>query len=154
MKLHKARRSFGAELNIAPLIDVVFLLIIFFMTVAEFARIETEEVELPVADRAKVEESAPPGRLVINVDKDGHLVISKHRADFATLQKWLHREAQAHRTGEGEVNVEVLVRSDGRADFGRIQDIMLECARNGIWKISFAALHEERPAESGSGGMP
>ena len=139
------KRRTGLHLNMTPMIDVVFLLIIFFMTVAEFSRIETEEVELPVADEADVEETVSAKRVVINVDKDGHLVVAKHRVDFPTLQKWLRGEAKRYRTGKGEINLQGLVRSDGRADFGRIQDIMLECARNGIWKISFAALKDQRP---------
>jgi len=150
---HLPKRRTGLHMNMTPMIDVVFLLIIFFMTVAEFSRIETEEVELPVAEAAAVEETVPPGRVVINVDKDARLVVAKHSVDFPTLQKWLQSEAQQHRTGKGEINLQVLVRSDGRADFGRIQDIMLECARNGIWQISFAALKEQGPETTGLGGL-
>ena len=147
------KRRIGLHLNMTPMIDVVFLLIIFFMTVAEFSRIETEEVELPVADEAEIEENAPPGRLVINVNKNGALVVAKHQVDFPTLQAWLGKESAARRTGKGEINLEVLVRSDGRAKFGYIQDIMLECARNGIWQVSFAALTEESRREAGMEGM-
>ncbi|NOZ21061.1 MAG: biopolymer transporter ExbD [Planctomycetes bacterium] len=152
-RCHLPKRRTGLHLNMTPMIDVVFLLIIFFMTVAEFSRIETEEVELPVADEAAVEESVPPGRVVINVDKDGRLVVSKQQVDFSTLQGWLRGEAQQHRIGKGEINLQVLVRSDGRADFGRIQDIMLECARNGIWQISFAALKNRAPGDAETGGL-
>ncbi|MEW6356188.1 MAG: biopolymer transporter ExbD [Planctomycetota bacterium] len=152
-KRHMPKRRTGLRLNMTPMIDVVFQLIIFFMAVAEFSRIETEDVELPVADQAGVEETVPPGRVVINVDKDGRLIVAKHGVDFATLQQWLRGEAQRHRTGKGEINVQVLVRSDGRADFGRIQDIMLECARNGIWQISFAALTDEQPDTTDQGGL-
>jgi biopolymer transport protein ExbD len=155
----KAKRSLpkrrtGLHLNMTPMIDVVFQLIIFFMAVAEFSRIETEDVQLPVADEAAVEETVPPGRLVINVDGNGQMLIAKSPVNFVTLQKWLRSEAQTHRTKKGEVNVEVLVRSDAHAEFGRIQDIMLECARNGIWQLSFAAHTQEEPAGIAAEGSP
>lgn len=143
------RRRIGVQLNMTPMIDVVFQLIIFFTMVAEFARIENEEVELPVADQARTQEVVPAGRLVINVDERGALVVANHTVDFPTLRQWLRQEANAHKTGPGEIRLEVLIRSDGRAEFGPIQDILLECARNGIWQVSFAAMTEERPPSAG-----
>ena len=144
-------KRFGMNVNMTPMIDVVFQLIIFFMAVAEFSRLETEDVALPVADKARVEERMPPGRVVINVDRRGKLIVAGLPVDFSTLAQWLRNEADSHKTKEGEVNVEVLVRSDGEAEFGRVQDIMFECARNGIWQLSFGAVTERHPREAPSG---
>jgi len=143
-------RKKGLYLNMTPMIDVVFQLIIFFMTVAEFARLETEDVNLPVADQSRVEEVVPVGRLVVNVKKDGTIVVSKMHLDLKTFGTLLKGEVLKHRTKSGEIKLEVHVRADRETEYGRIQDIMLVCAKNGIWQLSFAALPEEEPGRRGA----
>jgi len=132
-----------------PMIDVVFLLIIFFMTVAEFSRLETEEVDLPVADQAKVEEEVPVGRLVVNVREDGGIIVSKMHLDPRTFAELLAREVEKHTTSTGQINLEVHIRGDEAVEFGVIQDIMLACAKNHIWQLSFATLREKQKKVSG-----
>ena len=51
MRLHKVKRDFGYDINIAPLIDVVFLLIVFFLTVSHIAQVRVEALSLPEAQQ-------------------------------------------------------------------------------------------------------
>jgi len=133
------------QLNMTPMIDIVFLLIIFFMTVAEFARLETESVHLPVADQAKIEDTTPVGRLLINLRENGDIVIAKRAYDHRGFLELLKSEAERYRSASGAVRVAVLIRADGEAQFGGVQRIMLSCARAGIWQVSVAANKEEVP---------
>ncbi len=61
------------KVELTPMIDVVFLLIIFFMVVAQFAKQARLEMNLPreIGDRAGEEEAG----LVINIDADGRIVL-------------------------------------------------------------------------------
>jgi biopolymer transport protein ExbD len=69
--------EFKAEPNLTPLLDVVFQLITFFMLVTKFTSENYDErVRLPVAESARpVDDEArvSEDRLVLNVDKEGHL---------------------------------------------------------------------------------
>src|SRR3954462_13439556 len=93
----------SAEPNLTPLLDVVFQLITFFMLVINFSNENYDaRVRLPVAGSARpVEEgdkSAAEDRLVLNLDRQGHLLMSgrvltttqalqeiKHQADLVKL---------------------------------------------------------------------
>lgn len=64
-----------AALNITPLIDVVFLLLIFFLVATRFAEEDRElDVQLPVADEAKPL-IAQPSEMFINIDKEGRYFV-------------------------------------------------------------------------------
>src|ERR1700758_1268957 len=70
-----------AEPNLTPLLDVVFQLITFFMLVINFSNENYDaRVKLPVAGSARPieegEKAANEDRLVLNVDKDGHLIMT------------------------------------------------------------------------------
>src|SRR5438477_8486162 len=67
-----------AEPNLTPLLDVVFQLITFFMLVINFSNENYDQrVRLPVVGSAKpVEGAAAPDLLVLNIDKDGHLLFN------------------------------------------------------------------------------
>src|SRR4051794_1959822 len=91
-----------AEPNLTPLLDIVFQLITFFMLVINFSNDNYDQrVKLPVAGTARpVEdgEKVAEDRLVLNVDRDGHLLMNgealltnkavaeiKHQADLVKL---------------------------------------------------------------------
>jgi len=46
VRLHRAKREYGCQINIAPLIDVVFLLIIFFLTVSHITQVRVEALDV------------------------------------------------------------------------------------------------------------
>ncbi|HMF38948.1 MAG TPA: biopolymer transporter ExbD, partial [Isosphaeraceae bacterium] len=91
-----------AEPNLTPLLDVVFQLITFFMLVINFtAENYDQRVHLPVAGSARPVEDTQrvsEDRIVLNVDRDGHLLVGgltqplnealqtiKHQADLVKL---------------------------------------------------------------------
>ena len=72
MRVPTQRERSGLRVNITPLIDVVFLLIIFFLVASHFIRSETREpVNLPEATQGEDEESENPRRLVVTVNREG-----------------------------------------------------------------------------------
>ncbi len=120
------------SLNLTPMIDIVFLLIIFFMVGTRFSEIEQQyDVELPTA--AAVEPmSRRPDPIVVNVTRAGDVSINDERLSPEALQARLvaAREAWAEQA--------VLIRGDGEGTYQAIVDVMNICHQSKITRFSLA----------------
>jgi len=134
MRLRKKRRTYGTTLNIAPLIDVVFLLIIFFMVVTQFTSAAFEDMELPVARSGERSEAQPAGRLVVNVHADGRLRVMGQDHTPESLQALLSREREAH----GPDRMNILVRGDRLTPWRKVAPVLAACAALGIKHVRVA----------------
>jgi biopolymer transport protein ExbD len=138
MRSQRQRRSYGMPLNMTPLIDVVFLLLVFFLVASQFAQVEYEqEVDLPEAESGEQAELSAR-RLVVHVGRDESLSVSGVALDPRDLDGRLRAIL-----GEGSPeDVEVRVRADRQVPYRAIKPVLLACARNGIWRVNFAVLPE------------
>ncbi len=120
--------------NMTPMIDIVFLLIIFFILSSHFARQETQlELALPEAasgQEALVDETR---RVIVNVLPDGQLQLAGAAVDAAELQKKIQFESQ-----QVGGDLEVRIRGDRLAPYRHVEPILVACARAGVWKVAFA----------------
>ena len=125
-------------INLMPLVDVVFLLLIFFLAATTFA---TEEVELDLRlPEAKSGEAGKSDQqLIINVSVDGTLTMSGRPVTMESLRQKL--VAAVARNKEQAV----LVRGDKAAQFGVGLQVLDTCRLAKIKKVDFAAL----PAKQG-----
>lgn len=136
MRIPTELRQHGLQFNITPLIDVVFLLIIFFLAASHLARHEASEpVELPRATQAASEESTPH-RLVITVRPDGTWIVSGRRL----LPERLDRVLLEGKAAAGRRRFEVRIRADRRVPYARVEPILVACARQGIRHVGFAVI--------------
>ena len=120
------------QLNLTPMIDVVFNLLIFFMVGTRFADLERQfDVQLPQVSAAQPL-SNPPDEIVVNVYADGRLLVSREELSRAELQDRLTtaRERYAEQA--------VLIRGDGGASFQQIADVLEVCHAAQIRKFSLA----------------
>ena len=138
MRLRKAQRAYGYEINIAPLIDVVFLLIIFFMTVSQITRVEVTPLELP---QAKTSEPPRMGRLVINVREDGRISCEGRAYTLESLQAMLTAGAAQRKPGD----VSVLIRGDRRLPWATAARILQACAAGRIDRVHIAVVEPDQP---------
>jgi len=136
------------ELSLSAMIDIVFLLIIFFMTASELTISHAEFLRLPVADQAEEQEQQPGGWVVINVMDDGSVSVRGKTVDPATLRGILRDESALSKDPSGAVNLVVLIRADAGTSTGYVQRVMRECANFGIYKVYIAAL-KQRPTSLG-----
>lgn len=117
--------------DLTPMIDVVFLLIVFFMTVATLLTAEKIEIEMPVAAASKVPDDAT-GRETFTLLEDGTLFAGIRRVDEAGLQEIIS-------TGLAEQpGYKVYLRVDRNTPHKHVRDLMKQCAEAGAYDVIFA----------------
>jgi biopolymer transport protein ExbD len=146
MRLRRTRRHVGWEVSIAPLIDVVFQLIIYGLVVSLIAKVECEDIALPQARKGEEGKEALALRLVINVRKNGQIVVGGQGHTAESLQPVLAGESARAKNESGTLTV--LVRGDRETDWKYIAQVMSACAAGGISRVHVAVVE---PGE-GEGG--
>ncbi len=120
-------------INMMPLIDVVFLLLIFFLAATTFAREEVElDLRLPEAKSGTA--SAPARPLVVNLLADGRISVDGRDVTLEALRQKLAA------AGARQQDQSVLVRGDRNAQFGIGLQVLDACRLAKITKVDFAAL--------------
>lgn len=89
----EGRRKKSALPNLTPLIDVVFLLLVFFMLTSHFVREEVIPLDLPEADSG--EARTDQQQLQLTVNGDGTVLLHDHIVEMDALEAVLRRELQA-----------------------------------------------------------
>ena len=117
------------EMNLTPMIDCVFLLLIFFMVTTVFKQPYILQVELPEARQAQVIEEK---KLVASIAADGRMEINRHPVSLANLDQVLQREKQGTRS------VTLVVRTDKETKHKHLLDLFEAAKRAGIEKIPLA----------------
>ena len=122
-----------AEMQLAPMIDVVFILLIFFIVTWNFARFEADvDIEVPNAETA--EDSPPtPGEIVVNVNRDGEVKVNQAVLEKEQLLEKLTRVA------EDFPNQPIILRGDKDTKFTHLMTVLETCQEAGIWNVAFAA---------------
>lgn len=148
MKLIRRKRAGELKPQITPLIDVVFLLIIFFMVVSEFSRLQVEDMVLPESERGREIDKMASGRVTVNVLRDADY--DPARTQVVVEKRWMGLREFRDRilsreiaTYGGPERVQVFIRAHREADFRAIKNVMREMARKGILRVSFAVASEE-----------
>jgi biopolymer transport protein ExbD len=126
-------------LNMTPLVDVILNLLIFFMLGTSFAKDERHfDVELPSVSRAE-SLTNPPDEIVINVYKDGHVVVNEQSLSAPQLETLL---TEAQRRYDKQA---VLIRGDGKGNYQSIMDVLSVCQKAKIHNYSLATLLKVEP---------
>jgi biopolymer transport protein ExbD len=126
-------------INMTPMIDVVFQLIIFFLLSGHLAQQEVHlQLPLPTAGSGKTPEEEAKPRVTINVLADGRLLMANRPVAAEGLAQRLAEERAA-----AGADLELRIRSDRAAPYARIEPILLAAARAGIWNVAFSVYREE-----------
>lgn len=144
----------GVEMNMTPMIDIVFQLIIFLMLANDLSRKEIEDLTLPDALHASEDKGEKEKyRLIVNLLKDEgggapKLKVRGVEMDLNVFQQILRPEADRNREQDGPKASElyVLVRADKDTRWQDVQYIMQACADPGIrvYKLQFATTDPSR----------
>jgi biopolymer transport protein ExbD len=129
------------EFNMTPMIDVTFLLIIFFLLASHFAQQEVQlDLNLPSASSGQQPKESQARRITVNVLAGGQVLLGGRQLEGAELSRRIEFESRQHATPGEEL--EVRIRSDRQVPYRYVEPIMLACARAGIWKVSFSVVRE------------
>lgn len=116
-----------------PMIDVVFLLIIFFLVSSHLARQESQlPLPLPTADAGE-EAVVQRDRVIVNLLGDGTVMLSGREVNSDELQRRLSNEITS-----GKQDLEVRIRSDRDVAFQFVQPILLAVSKSGVRNVTFA----------------
>jgi biopolymer transport protein ExbD len=119
--------------QLAPMIDIVFLLLCFFVTSQIFTQWEAEiDVTLPTASTAAIEQRLP-GEIILNVLKDGTTIVNGRRLNDGELGELMNRLVKLF---PGQP---VLLRADRLTPYEHVIRVLDLCRQADIWNISFAA---------------
>jgi biopolymer transport protein ExbD len=106
--------------NLTPVIDVVFLLLIFFLVATQFQEQEKEmQVQLPEVVLA--EPSTSTKYMIVNVTENGQFIIAQKKYDKPQMQSLLQEQAKVN------PDKRIQIRADGRADFKYVAWVMGYC---------------------------
>lgn len=118
--------------NLTPLIDVVFLLLVFFLVATTFANEEVEmDLELPKAKHGQADRDTQ--LIVVSVAEDGAMFVDGREVTTAALEQKLRAAAERDREQE------VLIRGDTRVQLGRVVEAFDACRAASLTKVSIAA---------------
>ncbi len=134
MKIPSQARSYGVQFNLTPMIDIVFLLIIFFLVASYLSGSENQEaIQLAKAGGGSFNDPESARRIVVTVTAAGQFLIGGQTvtiADFAM---------QIRPTGNQKTDqdLEIRLRADKRVPYELVEPLLVECAKAGISKIKF-----------------
>ncbi len=126
MRFRRHLKLEAGSLDITPLIDVVFLLLVFFMLTSSFIVQPSIKVNLPRVKTGSMTESK---KREITIDSTDTVYVGKKQVDIKELQGIVHRWASS------DPNTPVLIRGDRDATLGRIVQVWDICKAAGITKL-------------------
>ena len=119
-----------AEINMTPLIDMIFILLIFFLVTASFVRESGVEVNRPEAVTAQKQEAVG---MVVGVSKDGRIFIDREEVDLRRVRGLV--EIFLMENAEGGV----IIDADSACTAGRMIAVLDQCRLAGAKNIAVSA---------------
>lgn len=132
MKFVRRNKSRAPGLSLTSMLDVIFLLLCFFVTVSVFSQWENEiSIKLPSAETSD-EPDRLPGEIIVNVAKDGTVVVNGKQLELADLQVRLKKVAKFY---PGQP---VIIRADKELAYERLVKVIDTCRAADVWNFSLA----------------
>ena len=126
----RRRRESGSAINMTPLIDMVFILLIFFIVTTSFVKESGVDVQRPEANTAERKENVS---VVVGIDPTGSIWLDGKTIDIRSIRPWMERFLAG--TPEGVV----VVAADKKAESGTLIKVLDACREAGVKNVSVAA---------------
>ncbi len=137
----KIQRDDQTAINLTPMIDIVFLLIIFFMVSSHFTSKNSSPerdiaISVPqVSDAGAL--TSPPRHRVINIFDDGRVALDEDVVNIPELEtKLADARSQYEQLG-------VIVRGDGACQYERVAEVIATCKKVKIRNLNIAVQNRE-----------
>ena len=130
----ESRERTRPTLPLAAMVDVLFLLLVFFMTASVFRERETQiDINLPTAETAETQKPGPT-RIVVSIDENNEIYLGERKVLITDLPDTLKKLAADF------PDEELVVRGDQESSFGLAVRIMDEAKQAGISNVSVATI--------------
>ncbi len=126
----RGRRSAGVELNMASLIDMIFILLIFFLVTTSFVKEAGVEVNRPVASSAVSKEKT---NLVMAITEEGTIYVEGQTIDIRSVRAYMERFLSENPKGS------VVIAADKDSRTGIVIQALDACRLAGVKNVSVAA---------------
>ena len=134
MRRRRSREADESEVNVTPMLDVVFIMLIFFIVTASFVKEAGIEINRPSAATAQRKER---GNILVAITESGQLWIDKRRVDARALRANIERlSAENPKAG-------VVIQADVNSKNGILVEVLDAARLAGIRDVSIAAEIEE-----------
>jgi biopolymer transport protein ExbD len=131
MKLSTFQKRKALDINMTPMIDVVFQLLIFFMTCSQVSEANRELLELP---RLPGTEDQATSEIIVNINEAGDLAVGSEASTVPDVVSICLEEARrSHGNDPGELKI--AVRVDRRAECRTVNELVPALAKAGITKV-------------------
>ena len=132
MRFVRKNKSRSPGLSLTSMLDVIFLLLCFFVTVSVFSQWENEiSIKLPSAETSD-EPDRLPGEIIVNLAKDGTVIVNGKLLELADLQARLKKVAKFY---PGQP---VIIRADKELAYEKLVKVIDTCRAADVWNFSLA----------------
>ena len=141
MRFSSERKSRAPGIALTSMLDVIFLLLCFFVTVSVFSQWESEiSIRLPTAKTADAPERLP-GEIIVNLAKDGSIKVNGAAMSLDDLQARLARIAKFY---PGQP---VIIRADKDTKYDHLVSVIDACRAGDVWNFALATQNESGASE-------
>jgi biopolymer transport protein ExbD len=134
MNFRKQFQTQHTGFQMAPMIDIVFQLLIFWVLVSVYAQWETKlGLDIPTASSGQTAQRSPV-ELIVNLDREGRIYINNSELsvdELAHVLQVVASQAEGH---------PVIIRADKQTGFQAVIGVLDVCRKLDIWNVSFATL--------------
>ncbi|MBP8083994.1 MAG: biopolymer transporter ExbD [Spirochaetes bacterium] len=124
-----SRREYKSLIDITPMIDLVFLLVIFFMVTSSLGKISSINVNLPRADKS---DDNITGEAVVSINKDNEIFFNDVKVDSVRIME----EAEKLADFKGKV----IIRADKEANYESVVSVIDALNKKGVKNFVLAAV--------------
>jgi biopolymer transport protein ExbD len=135
-----------AELDMTPMIDVVFLLIVFFTLVINFTAADYEErIKLPISELAQPPEEPQDELITLHILTDGKVIYAGVEYALSDLRTEIeHRIRELGYTNVSPDMVTVIIRADKECTSGQVLDVVELCQKLNLERFSLRTKQREK----------
>ncbi len=130
IRYSRGARSRKSEINMTPLIDMVFILLIFFIVTTSFVRESGVDVQRPSAQSAQTKEKA---NVLLGLTSEGRIFVEGRELDIRSVRAYMERFLAE--TPDGSV----VIVADKQSMTGNAVQVLDQCRLAGVKNISIAA---------------
>ena len=126
-------------IQLAPLVDIAFWALIFFMIIAVMNQMESElDINVPKSTVA-TEASLSSGKIVINISREGKFFVNQQELNSEGLEAMLKKIYKLF------PNQQVIIRADAQAYHKYVIQALDACVHSNITDVSFSTIRQENP---------